>query len=205
MARIVTHAEVAQVPDGGDLLIEPDAELTPLAQERAKARHIRVAVGTPASHEETVSIAARVAEQVLLQLGTHDEAIVSRVASEVLSALNPRQAVHKTPAGIAPHAAPVAMSDLQKARRRAILTSTGRNQKGVVAKLTTLLAELGGDILDISQTLVGDCFTMFIIVDIADMHVGFEELKSALSRLADSMGIYITLMHEDLVRSLHRV
>ena len=86
-----------------------------------------------------------------------------------------------------------------------MITSTGRNQKGVVAKLTAILAELGGDILDISQTLVGDYFTMLLIVDIAEMQVDFAQLKSALSQAADAMGIHIMLMHEDLVRSLHRV
>ena len=48
MARIVTHAEVANIPDGGELSIEPGAELTPLAKERATARKIRITVGTPA-------------------------------------------------------------------------------------------------------------------------------------------------------------
>src|SRR5262245_58265063 len=37
-------------------------------------------------------------------------------------------------------------------RHRAILTTTGKNAKGIVARLTTRIAELGGDIMDISQT-----------------------------------------------------
>ena len=75
----------------------------------------------------------------------------------------------------------------------------------MVAKLTAILAELGGDILDISQTLVGDYFTMLVIVDIAEMQVDFAQLKTALQRASASMGFHVMLMHEDLVRSLHRV
>jgi ACT domain-containing protein len=86
-----------------------------------------------------------------------------------------------------------------------VITATGRNQKGVVAKLTAILAELGGDILDISQTLVGDYFTMLVIVDIAEMQVDFAQLKTALQQASASMGFHVMLMHEDLVRSLHRV
>ena len=62
MARIVTHAEVASVSDGGELFIEPGAELTPLARERATARQIRLTVGSPRVSEDTVQIAARVTE-----------------------------------------------------------------------------------------------------------------------------------------------
>ncbi len=207
MARIVTHAEVANIPDGGELRIEPGAELTPLARERATARKIRVTVGSPRMSEDTMAVAARVAEHVLTRLGRSDASVVERVASEVLAALEPG-----TPTGAAPGLPPTAdycstylESERSRARRKVVITTTGRNQKGVVAKLTAILAELGGDILDISQTLVGDYFTMLLIVDIAEMQVDFGQLKTHLQQVADAMGIHVMLMHEDLVRSLHRV
>ena len=42
------------------------------------------------------------------------------------------------------------------------------------------IAELGGDILDISQTLVGDYFTMIIVVDTASLGVPFADFKASL-------------------------
>ena len=189
MARIVTHAEVASVSDGGELFIEPGAELTPLARERATARQIRLTVGSPLVSEDTVQIAARVTEQILLRLGKSDAHVVEKVASEVLAALGSGLPTTDSAPGLPPsagHMGEVQTTDL-------------------AALLTAILAELGGDILDISQTLVGDYFTMLLIVDIAEMQVDFAQLKSALSQAADAMGIHIMLMHEDLVRSLHRV
>ena len=207
MARIVTHAEVTNVPDGGELIIEPGAELTPLARERAEARKIRVSVGTPRLSEDTMQVAARVAEQIIMRLGKSDSSVVEKVASEVLAALGSGQTPESAP-GLPPSAdycSAYQESERSRARRKVVITSTGRNQQGVVAKLTAILAELGGDILDISQTLVGDYFTMLLIVDIAEMKVDFSQLKTALQQSAEAMGIHVMLMHEDLVRSLHRV
>jgi len=208
MARIVTHAEVARVPDGGELFIEPGAELTPLARERAQARRIQVTVGTPRVSEDTMQVAARVAEQILVRLGKTDASVVEKVAGEVLLALGSSPASAESTPGLPPSAdycSSYMESERSRSRRKVVITSTGQNQKGVVAKLTAILAELGGDILDISQTLVGDYFTMLLIVDIAEMKVDFAQLKTALSKTAEAMGIHVMLMHEDLVRSLHRV
>jgi hypothetical protein len=103
MARIVTHAEVAQVPDGGELFIEPGAELTPLAKERATARKIRVSVGSPSVGSDTIQVAARVAEQILVRLGKTDESVVEKVASEVMAALG-STTVTETAPGLPPSA-----------------------------------------------------------------------------------------------------
>ena len=86
-----------------------------------------------------------------------------------------------------------------------MLTTTGKNQKGIVARVTAKIAELGGDILDISQTLVGDYFTMIIVVDTASLDVPFAGFKDALEAEVQAMGLQAMTMHEDVLGSLHRV
>ena len=61
---------------------------------------------------------------------------------------------------------------------RAVVTTTGKNQRGIVANIAQAIAEAGGDIVDISQTLVSDYFTMIIIVDTAALAVPFAEFKA---------------------------
>jgi ACT domain-containing protein len=92
-----------------------------------------------------------------------------------------------------------------RTRHRAILTTTGRNQKGIVARVTGKIAELGGDILDISQTLVGDYFTMIVVIDANSLGVPFADFKAAMEREVQAMGLQAMMMHEDVVNSLHRV
>ena len=86
-----------------------------------------------------------------------------------------------------------------------MLTTTGRNQKDIVARVTARIAELGGDILDISQTLVGDYFTMIVVIDAATLDVSFADFKAAMESEIQLMGLQAMMMHEDVVNTLHRV
>jgi ACT domain-containing protein len=89
--------------------------------------------------------------------------------------------------------------------RRAVVTTTGRNRKGIVAKIAQAIADAGGDIVDISQTLVADYFTMIIIIDLASLDVPFTELKARLTEMVRELGAECLVMHEDVVTALQRV
>ena len=88
---------------------------------------------------------------------------------------------------------------------RAVVTTTGKNQRGIVARIAQAIADAGGDIVDISQTLVSDYFTMIIIVDTAALSVSFAEFKAKLERTVATSGAECLVMHEDVVNALQRV
>jgi len=88
---------------------------------------------------------------------------------------------------------------------RAVVTTTGKNQRGIVAKIAQAIADAGGDIVDISQTLVSDYFTMIVIVDTAALSVSFAEFKAKLERTVAGAGAECLVMHEDVVNALQRV
>ena len=88
---------------------------------------------------------------------------------------------------------------------RAVVTTTGKNQRGIVAKIAQAIADAGGDIVDISQTLISDYFTMIIIVDTTALSVSFAEFKSRLERTVAAAGAECLVMHEDVVNALQRV
>jgi ACT domain-containing protein len=94
-----------------------------------------------------------------------------------------------------------------EARRggRAVVTTTGKNQRGIVAKIAQAIADVDGDIVDISQTLVSDYFTMIIIVDTGALSVSFAEFKAKLERTVATAGAECLVMHEDVVNALQRV
>lgn len=217
MARIITHADITRIADGGVLYIEPGAQLTPLAAERVKARGISVQVGAPSPG---LTLAQDVAERVLSRLvppGTEvAPPVIERVVAEVMGALgespgpsgdtgggDPIGVGAPTPS--ADYCAAYLEAERHRARRRAILTTTGRNQKGIVARLTAVIAELGGDILDLSQTLVGDYFTMILVVDTAELSASFAAFKGAIEEVGQQMGFQCMVMHEDVVTALGRV
>ena len=88
---------------------------------------------------------------------------------------------------------------------RAVVTTTGKNQRGIVAKIAQAIADAGGDIVDISQTLVSDYFTMIIIVDTGALSVSFAEFKTRLERTVSATGAECLVMHEDVVNAIQRV
>ena len=63
---------------------------------------------------------------------------------------------------------------------RAIVTVIGRDQVGIIAAVCTLLAEHNVNVLDISQTILQEYFTMIMLVDTAAANVSFAELAQIL-------------------------
>ena len=100
---------------------------------------------------------------------------------------------------------PSATAASDRRGERAVVTTTGKNQRGIVAKIALAIADAGGDIVDISQTLVSDYFTMIIIVDTSALAVSFAEFKSRLERTVSSLGAECLVMHEGVVNALQRV
>jgi ACT domain-containing protein len=131
--------------------------------------------------------------------------VIAEVVREV--AAEARKRSPETISGF-PGKAEVCASCAEEARRRgprAVITTTGKNHRGVVAKIAQAIAEAGGDILDIAQTLVSDYFTMIIVVDTAGLEVSFAEFKTRLTRAVQALGAECVVMHEEIVNALQRV
>jgi ACT domain-containing protein len=88
---------------------------------------------------------------------------------------------------------------------RLILTSYGKNQPGIVARITTILAEYNCDVQDLSQKILQEYFTMIMLVDISNCNISFSDLKEKLSEIANEMNIRIIVQHEDVFKYMHRV
>ena len=86
-----------------------------------------------------------------------------------------------------------------------ILTSFGLNKPGVIAAITTALGKANCDISDLSQKLMGDFFTMILIVDTSNSNLSLSDIQTEMKRISDEMNIKIMLQHEEIFRSMHRV
>lgn len=89
-------------------------------------------------------------------------------------------------------------------QKRAIVSVIGKDQVGIVAKVTTLLAEQNINILDISQTILQDFFTMMMLVDITNLE-DLESLQQQLAALGKSLGLTINIQREEIFQAMHRV
>ena len=89
--------------------------------------------------------------------------------------------------------------------KRAVITVVGKDKKGIIAKVSGLLFETDINILDISQTIMQDMFTMVMLVDISSSTISFEETVDRLNEMGDEIGVKIQIQHEDIFNSMHKI
>ncbi|MBQ3506081.1 MAG: ACT domain-containing protein [Clostridia bacterium] len=88
---------------------------------------------------------------------------------------------------------------------KAVVTVTGKDRKGIIAKVSAFLAERGANIEDISQTIMGEYFAMIMIADITDIKQELSALASDCAELGKQIGMAIYLQHEDIFNAMHNV
>lgn len=86
-----------------------------------------------------------------------------------------------------------------------ILTSFGLNKPGVIATITTALSQANCDISDLSQKLMGDFFTMIMIVNTSKSALSLSDIQNEMKKISDEMNIKIMLQHEEIFRAMHRI
>lgn len=88
---------------------------------------------------------------------------------------------------------------------RAIVTVVGKDQIGIIARVCTLLAENGANVIDISQTVQQGFFTMVMFVDLSKCTKQFTELADTLSEDGRKIGMSIRMQREDIFEAMHRI
>jgi len=88
---------------------------------------------------------------------------------------------------------------------KSVITVTGRDTVGIIARVCTILAENNINILDISQTIVDGIFNMMMIVDTASSPMLHDELQRRLQSVGTDMGVRILCQKEDIFDKMHRI
>lgn len=88
---------------------------------------------------------------------------------------------------------------------KAIVSVIGRDSVGILARVSSECAKHNANIIDVTQSVMKDMFTMIMLVDIAELSSDFADLTSSLEALGDEIGMKIHVMHEDIFNSMHRI
>lgn len=88
---------------------------------------------------------------------------------------------------------------------KSIITVVGKDQVGIIARVTTYLYESNVNIEDISQSIVGGYFNMMMIVDTTESAKAFLTLSQELEELGNNIGVIIKLQREDIFKSMQRI
>ena len=86
-------------------------------------------------------------------------------------------------------------------RNLAVVSVIGRDQKGVVARVSTYLASCNTNIEDIEQRVVEGLFIMTMLVDLADLNVSLDELILGLKQIGGEMHLEVSVrLHGERLR-----
>ncbi|MCR4790633.1 MAG: ACT domain-containing protein [Treponemataceae bacterium] len=88
---------------------------------------------------------------------------------------------------------------------KAIITVVGSDQKGIIAKVSGILAENNINIADISQTILSGNFVMMMMIDLEGSKIEIDVLRSKMDELGDQMGVNISVMSEKVFSAMHRI
>ena len=88
---------------------------------------------------------------------------------------------------------------------RAIVTVIGHDRVGIIAEVCAILAGQGVNVLDISQTVMQEYFTMIMLVDTAGCVLPFTDLAALLRSRGEENALQIRIQREDIFNAMHRI
>lgn len=86
-----------------------------------------------------------------------------------------------------------------------IISVIGKDRVGIIRDVSTFLADLSINIIDISQTLMGEYFTMIMRANTEKSSMPIDKLIVALREKGESVGLDINLRSEDIFNAMHRI
>ena len=94
---------------------------------------------------------------------------------------------------------------MAESSNRVIVTVVGNDRTGIIAETSRVLADAGVNIVDISQTVMGEFFVMIMMADLSGATLSLEQLKARLVAKGTELGMRIDVQHEDVFKFMHRV
>ena len=88
---------------------------------------------------------------------------------------------------------------------KAVITVIGKDMVGILAKVSSICAQKGVNVLEVTQSILQDMFVMVMLVDITRATVEVAGLADEFDRLGEENNLKIHVMHEDIFNSMHRI
>lgn len=88
---------------------------------------------------------------------------------------------------------------------KAVVTVIGCDKVGIIAGVTSILAEVNVNISDISQTIMDNYFTMIMMVELSDAKKEFKDIQDMLTQFGNEMKLSIRIQRQDIFDSMHNL
>ena len=86
-----------------------------------------------------------------------------------------------------------------------VVTIVGKDSVGIIAAVSTLLAENDVNILSINQNIMDGFFNMVLIAEISESTVKLVELQRTLKEKGQEISVDIKAQHADIFNAMHKI
>lgn len=87
---------------------------------------------------------------------------------------------------------------------RAILTVIGKDKVGIIAGVSQKLSELEINIVDVTQTIMQEYFTMMMMLEM-EKQTDFDYTRQELTKIGDKLGVKISVQNEEIFETMHKL
>lgn len=88
---------------------------------------------------------------------------------------------------------------------KAIVTVIGKDKPGIIAAVSTVLAENSINIEDISQTVLQGNFTMIMLVSLEKSDLAITDLCALTGEMSKKVGVEIHVQNEEIFNAIHKI
>ena len=88
---------------------------------------------------------------------------------------------------------------------KAVITVIGKDTVGILSKVSTACADVGANIIEVTQSVLQELFAMIMLADISNSTVAFDKLAKNLEKVGEDNNLKIHVMHEDIFNSMHKI
>ena len=85
-----------------------------------------------------------------------------------------------------------------RSENKIIITVSGVDRIGIVAKVAAVLADYKVNIEDIKQSIMQDYFVMFLLGDISQSEKSFKEIKEAMQKAGEELKMEIWIQKKQI-------
>ena len=88
---------------------------------------------------------------------------------------------------------------------KAVISVIGKDAIGIINKVSEKCVLAGANIVDISQSVMKEFFSMVMVVEIGALKVPFADFVDTLKLLGEENALEIHTMHEDIFAAMHKI
>jgi len=142
----------------------------------------------------------KIAEQVVQKLGSHaTPANVEKVVNETIQRIEQQE-----PSRGSTTRSPQS-GESSALLNRVIVTAFGKNTIGILGGITSTLANTNCNVIDLSQKILKEFFTIMLLIDISNANMDFEGIKQELIKTGDKFDLKVIVQHEEIFKTMHRI